>query len=106
MLSLWGNYCEANPTQSCCLTGALQVSKQRIEQSGGHLFAVAQIKSYEANRIASAEQHRQDRKSRALKSPTAATIPCPHRTRTFRVLIAFLSHLCTHRDRPSQPQDD
>jgi len=56
MLSLWGNYCEANPTQSCCLTGALQVSKQWIDQSGGHLFAVAQIK---ANRIAAAEQHRQ-----------------------------------------------
>ena len=39
-------------------------------------------KSHEANRIAAAEQRRQDRKSRASQSPTAATIPCPHCTRT------------------------
>ena len=40
-------------------------------------------KSHEANRIDTAEQRRQDKKSRASKSPTAATIACPHCTRTF-----------------------
>ena len=39
-------------------------------------------KFHEANRIAAAEQRRQDRKSRASQSPTAATIPCPHCTKT------------------------
>ena len=63
-------------------------------------------KFHEANRIAAAEQRRQDRNSRAFKSPTAATIPCPRCTRTFRARIGLTSHLRTHRDRLSQHQDD
>ena len=62
--------------------------------------------SHEANRIAAAEQHRKDRKSSAFKSPTAATILCPYCTRTFRARIGLISHLCSLRDRFSQPQDD
>ena len=63
-------------------------------------------KSHKANRITAAEQRSQDRKSRASKPPTAATIHCPHCTRTFRTWIGLTSHLRTHRDRLSKPQDD
>ena len=54
-------------------------------------------KMYEENRIETAEKRRFDRKSRADRSPTAATIPCPHCTRTFRAQIGLVSHLRTHK---------
>ena len=60
-------------------------------------------KSHKANRIAAAEQHRQDRKSRA-NSLAAATISYSHCTRTFRVWIGLTSHLRTHRDRLPSPR--
>ena len=61
--------------------------------------------SHEADRTAAAEQRREDRKRNASMPQTASTIPCPHCTKTFRARIGLTSHLRTHRDRLSQPQD-
>ena len=78
--------------------------EQTAEDRDGWRAAVHQgAKSYEANRIAAAEQRREARKNSANRSPAAATIPCPYCQRTFRVQIGLVSHLRTHRPRP---QDD
>ena len=53
--------------------------EQTAEDRDGWRAAVHQgAKSYEANRIAVAEQRREARKNSTNRSPAAATIPCPY----------------------------
>ena len=52
---------------------------------------------HEDNAKSAAERRRKERKDRAFQPPAAATIPCPHCSRTFKAQIGLTSHLRTHR---------